>query len=367
MAQRIVLITSAMCKGGAETQLVKLAFFLKSRNYQILIMSLKPINEFDIDFEKEGINIVYLKSWNPFSIISNIKQFYDEIRDFKPNVVVAFMFISIIFARVLKKFLKFRLISSIRIAVIPSKWYIPFKLTFGLDDLVVYNANASKISFESKGIVKPNGVVIHNSIHIPQLRNPVDKAFPVDKFVWLCIAHFRWNKDYTTLFKAIQKLKGQNFEINIIGEYTAADNPHQTIKDLDIAEHVKILGFQQNATSYLDAADAFVLSSFSEGMPNALLEAMACAKPVVVTDIDCNREVLNLAHCGFLSNREDEQDLANKMSQMMVLDANVRKELGLNGRSYIKEDFSHDEVMDNWLQVISQESLSEYLTKHSLI
>lgn len=361
MNKKIVFITSAMCKGGAETQLIKLALFLKSRSYEILIISLKPINEFTIDFEKEGIQVIFLKSWS-YSAITNIKLLSEKIKEFKPDVVIAFMFISIIIARVLKKYLKFKLISSIRIAVIPGKWFIPFKLTAGLDDLVVYNAKASKKSFESKGISKQIGVVIHNSIHLPGLEKPIDKTFPKEQFIWTCIAHFRWNKDYRTLFKAIHILKGRNFKVNIIGDYTSANSPHPIIKELGIAEHVNILGFQQHTADYLLEADAFVLSSFSEGMPNALLEAMAHAKPVVVTDIDCNREVVQFADCGYLSVKENEQDLAVKMLQMMTLKPMARQELGNSGRLYIQEHFSHHEVMNNWLQVITQATLPD-LTK----
>ena len=94
MAGNILFITSAMCKGGAETQLVKLALFLKSLNFNILIISLKPINEFTIDYEKAGIPVVFLKSWrlNP---VNNSRKLYELTKAFKPDVVIAFMFISI--------------------------------------------------------------------------------------------------------------------------------------------------------------------------------------------------------------------------------------------------------------------------------
>ncbi|HTN21390.1 MAG TPA: glycosyltransferase [Pelobium sp.] len=352
MGNRILLITTALCKSGAETQLVKLAFFFKSRNYEVQIISLKPINEFDIDFEEEGVPVIYLKSWLS-SPISNGKFLLRKLKAFKPDVVIAFMFISIIFARILKKYVSFKLISSIRTAVIPFKWYIPFKLTSGLDDIVVYNAKASKESFESKGIIKQNGVVIHNSIHIPDIEKLDDKPIPNDKFKWICIAHFKWNKDYKTLFKAIQILKGRNFSVDIIGGYTSANNPFPIIKELGIEEHVNILGFKQNTSDYLKNADAFVLSSLFEGMPNALLEAMAYAKPVLVTDIACNKEVVQFAACGYLSNKKDEEDLAVKMLRMMIAPPNIRQKLGENGRSYIKENFSQNDVMNNWLQTVN--------------
>ena len=104
-------------------------------------------------------------------------------------------------------------------------------------------------------------------------------------------------------------------------------------------------------------ADAFVLSSFSEGMPNALLEAMSYAKPVVVTAIDCNKELLSQAACGLLSKIENEHDLAAKMLQMMQMTADERAELGRKGRIYIINHFAEDKVMNDWLALVRPYSL----------
>jgi len=124
------------------------------------------------------------------------------------------------------------------------------------------------------------------------------------------------------------------------------------IKDLGIENHVRILGFKSNTQTYLQQSDAFVLSSFSEGMPNALLEAMANEKPVVVTDIECNRLILDAAKCGFLSEKENPIDLANKMRAIMELNTGQRSVLGQRGRTYIKENFSEDVIMQHWLSAV---------------
>ena len=362
MAKKVLFITSGMCKGGAETQLVKLALFLKSLNYTILIISLKPINEFNIDYEKEGIPVLFLNRW-PRHPLDNSKKLYETVRMFKPDVVIAFMFIAIIFARLLKKMLKFKLISTIRIAVIPRKWYMLFKLTSGLDDAIVYNSHASRESFESKQLVKTKGMVINNGILIPELaKGPVSEA-ENGPFIWVCVAHFRWNKDYRTLFKAISLLKGQNFRVDIIGEYSKKDDPKRLIKQLKIEQHVNVLGFKQNTGHYLKYADAFVLSSHSEGMPNALLEAMAHSKPVVVTNIPCNHEVLEYSCCGLLSEPQNEHDLASKMLMMMKMPVPSRNTLGENGRRYIQSNFSESEVMSSWLKVVNHYTAHKHLMR----
>ena len=360
MKKKVLFITSGMCKGGAETQLLKIAFFLKSLNYTVRIISLTPINEFDIDYEKEGISVLFLKSWK-WNTFSNSRLLYKTVKAYQPNVVIAFMFIAIIFARLLKKLLQFKLISSIRCAVLNKKWYIPFKITTGLDDAIVYNSLASKNNFEVNRLVNTIGVVINNGISLPEQKNLINLRLPKGNFVWVCVAHFKWQKDYNTLFKAIAILKGLNFRVDIIGGYTANTSPIKIIHALKIQDHVNLLGFKQNASHYLEYADAFVLSSFSEGMPNALLEAMAYSKPVVVTNIDCNREVVEASGSGFLSQKENEHDLAIKMLNMMRLSLKERTELGQNGRAYIQKNFAEDNVMNSWLNIIKQHSSTQDL------
>ncbi|WP_069660286.1 glycosyltransferase [Arcticibacter eurypsychrophilus] len=356
MNGKVLFITSGMCKGGAETQLIKVALFLKSLDYTVLIISLTPINEFELDYEKNGIPVHFLKRWRPYPF-SNCISLYKTVKSYKPDVVIAFMFIAIIFARVLKKILNFPLISTIRIGVLPRKWYIPFLITSGLDDQIVYNSRASMKKFEEQKLVGKSGSVINNSITIPSLidRNP--ECRHDNLFHWVCIAHFRWNKDYMTLFKAVALLRGMNFRLDIIGELNAQTWPFRVIEEFKIKEHIRILGFQKDASDYLQDADAFVLSSFSEGMPNALLEAMSYAKPVVVTDIDCNKELLDQAACGLLSRKENEYDLASKMLQMMQMTADERAGLGRRGRTHIVNHFAEDKVMNHWLALVSPYSL----------
>jgi glycosyltransferase involved in cell wall biosynthesis len=355
MSKKVLFITSSMSKGGAETQLIKVALFLKSHNYQVLTISLKPINEFEIDFEKEGIPVLFLKNWSKHPL-NNLQLLFKTIREFKPDIVIAFMFIAIIFARLFKMLLKFKLISSVRIAVLPTKWYLPYILTSGLDDIIVYNSMASKINFEKNFFIEKNGIVINNGIYVPELNILPTVSTKPEEFVWVCLAHFRWNKDYNTLFKAIALLKHLNFRVDIVGEYTDQNNPFRVVKEFNIESHVNIMGFKQHATQYLNNADAFVLSSFSEGMPNALLEAMAFSKPVVVSNIDCNVEILNASGCGFLFKKSDEYDLAIKMMDMMSMSSPERNTMGLRGRNYIQKHFAEARVMENWLTIINQYS-----------
>ncbi|PST83250.1 glycosyltransferase [Pedobacter yulinensis] len=350
--KKILFLTPSMSKGGAETQLLKLAIYLVSAGYRVHIVSLKPINEFEGFSLPPDLQITYLQEWK-YNGLVNTRKLLGICAAFKPDVVLAFMFIAILFARVLKMRFSFRLISSIRISTIQTKWKLLFRLTAMLDDVVVYNSQASKLCFESRGLARHNGVVIHNGISVPaQCERPRGQVFR-----WVCIAHLRWNKDYKTLFKAISLLKHRSFRVCIVGDLDKSSWPRQMIAELGIDAHVELLGFQQEAVSALKGADAFVLSSISEGMPNAILEAMAHGCPIVATDIAGIRELVQPAACGFLSAAGNERQLAARMEMMMQLSAGERIRKGQQGRAFVEQHFEDKKVMADWLRLINSPSI----------
>ncbi|MBE9601662.1 glycosyltransferase [Pedobacter sp. MC2016-24] len=349
--KRIILLTPSMSKGGAESQLLKIARFLQTEDHKVLLISMKGIDEFDGALQECGCDLLFLNNWirKPFS---NVNALCRTIDNFKPDVVLAFMFVAIIAARVMKLRTNFKLISSIRISVIPAKWYVPFRMTSGLDDVIVYNSLAAKQHFEKKNLCVRGGRIIKNGISISNFKPKAQLAnLP---FKWICIGHFRWNKDYKTLFRAVALIKHHDFQLNILGKPDGEQWPEEMINSLGISSHVNLLGFKSDPRSFLEDANAFVLSSFSEGMPNAVLEAMALAKPVVVTDIDGNHELVTKAACGFLCESENEHAMATAMLKIMEMSDAKRFMLGERGREYVCANFAEDQVMKRWMQLINE-------------
>jgi len=77
-----------------------------------------------------------------------------------------------------------------------------------------------------------------------------------------------------------------------------------------------MLGFVDNVADYLRAADIFVSASLTEGCPNAVMEAMACGLPVILSDIPPHREILSFNEkAGLLFTAGDTESLANAMSK----------------------------------------------------
>jgi len=349
MKEHLLFLTPGLGKGGAETQLLKVATE-SSATYEVLIIALKPINNFSEDLKIRGIKVLFLQKWKTH-FFSNLITLISTLRSFKPTVVIAFMFVAIIVARLLKVFFKYKLISSVRNSVIGKKWSLLYKLTYKLDDAVVFNSNASKKNFERLKIISDNSLVINNAISIP-VDDQIKVAVASDPFVWISMAHFRPSKDYDTLFEAIKLLQNQNFRVDIIGHLNNLAWPARKINDLGIQTQVRLLGFKKNALEYLNTSNALVLSSFNEGMPNAILEAMSFGKPVVASAIDGINELLTNSGCGLLFEAGNANDLADKMKITMNLSNEQVCEISSKGRSYILEHFADQTVKGQWMTLI---------------
>jgi glycosyltransferase involved in cell wall biosynthesis len=119
----------------------------------------------------------------------------------------------------------------------------------------------------------------------------------------------------------------------------------------------------QDVSFYLKEADLFVLPSRTEGVSNALLEAMSQGIPCIATDVGGNPEALGkgeskevsvgqyvLAKNGVLVHPGDVHGLSNAILYL-VREGRVREEMGRRSRQYIRENYSIDLIADRYIEL----------------
>jgi len=104
----------------------------------------------------------------------------------------------------------------------------------------------------------------------------------------------------------------------------------------------------------LARADCVVLPSYREGTPRSLLEASSMAIPIITTDAPGCRQVVEDRATGYLVKVRDAADLARKMEHMLLLSADLRREMGLRGREKMVREFEERNVIAEYLRAVRE-------------
>ena len=180
-------------------------------------------------------------------------------------------------------------------------------------------------------------VVIHNGVGLerPQ-RAPGPAPQPA---TLLSVGRFRPPKDFTSLIRAMAALEPGTARLRIAGDGPDRPAIEQEIATLGLHETVELLGTRADVDELLAAADVFVLSSDSEGLPMSVLEAMAAGLPVIASAVGGVPELVADKETGALVPPRDSQALAAAIREIAG-DPQLRDRLGQAGRRRARQEFS---------------------------
>jgi glycosyltransferase involved in cell wall biosynthesis len=162
------------------------------------------------------------------------------------------------------------------------------------------------------------------------------------------VAHVLPEKDFDTLFKAIQQLAHvrDDFALVLIGKGTDRELMRQQVRRFGIEHCTTLLGHSDGVAGILARSYVFVLSSRSEIFSVATLEAMAAGLPVVVSDLPGFTELFTPGREGLKFALGDEDQLAQTLAQLLD-DCELRDRLAASARKRAQA-FGIDRMADNW-------------------
>ena len=145
----------------------------------------------------------------------------------------------------------------------------------------------------------------------------------------------------------------KNFELYIAGNIDR-QNPssvsHEEIKSWEALDYLKYIGHVNNMNDLYKKIHVSILPSYREGLPKGLLEAAACGKPIITTDVAGCRDVVINGKNGILVNPKNSDELFLAMKKM-VRDKKIRLAMGKEGRNFIKENFLLENTVKNLIHL----------------
>jgi len=136
----------------------------------------------------------------------------------------------------------------------------------------------------------------------------------------------------------------------IAGEGELRPALERQIKDHHLEKHVMLLGFRPDVLSLHKAFDLFVMSSVTEGLGTSLLDAMACAKPIVATRAGGIPEVVTEGTTGLLVPPRDHAAMAEAIARLLK-DPSLRERMGAAGLRVVRDKFSAERMVRDTLGV----------------
>jgi glycosyltransferase involved in cell wall biosynthesis len=202
---------------------------------------------------------------------------------------------------------------------------------------------------DNEGLPANHVQVVYNGIDVAayddcdfdraQVRRSLDLA--AGDIAIIQVARCNPLKDHSTAIRALACLAASHPHVRllVVGDGEQRGKIESIIAELGLAHRVRMLGTRRDVAQLLAAADIFLLSSISEGVPLTLLEAMAAGLPCVSTAVGGTPEVILDGQTGLLARAGDPADVAQKL-RTLIDNAELRHSLGAAGRLRSQECFS---------------------------
>ena len=353
---KILFVVVSLKIGGTERTLTRIAGFLDKNKYDISVCCLGKKGVFSSELEKEVIKIYYFNIpekpffLNLFLHIVGIYRLFWIIIKNRFALVHSFLFRANVLTRISAKIACVRVsISSVRMTMkIPKIFILIDYVTSYLNDKITANCRAVRdFTINYSHIRAKNVVTIYNGIDIRNLpiccdsinRENDSLEGSLDPNVAI-IGRLSVEKGHKYFLESAKLIKGSypNVKFFIIGDGYRRKDLENLSRDLKIQNSVVFRGEVKNIFDYLDLFDVVVSSSVSEGMSNAILEAMAMEKPIVATSVGGTPEMVIDGVNGFLVPPKDPEALALKIL-ILLKDKELRLKMGKEGRKIVEQKF----------------------------
>jgi glycosyltransferase involved in cell wall biosynthesis len=170
-----------------------------------------------------------------------------------------------------------------------------------------------------------------------------------DAFVYGTVGRLAETKGQEVLLKAFARVceKYPKSWLIITGKGRLDSELRGLSAELNIDERVVFLGYRTDIPEVLKALDVFVLPSIAEGLPGALLEAMAAGIPVIASRVGGVPEILNDPSLGIMVSPSSTDELASAMERLRSMDEIRRNMMGEALRKRVLEEFTKEKMISS--------------------
>lgn len=314
---KIALFTVSLEVGGAERVLVTLANRFAALGHTVEVVLMKPEGELRSELCPEA-RIVDLNTYRALRTVVPLARY---LRRARPNALLSTLSQPNLVAILARRLARVPTRIVVREASTPTREFeqavqskdriVPAliaRLYRRADAIVAVSHGVQRDLIRLTGLSESRIPCIYNPVITAQLRQLREEPLQHPWFeagappVVLAVGRLTAAKDYPTLLRAFaQARQSHPARLLILGEGELRAELWRLVEALRLTDAIAMPGYEPNPFAYMRRARVFVLSSQYEGLPNALIQAMACGCPVVSTDCPSGpREILDNGRYGAL-------------------------------------------------------------------
>jgi glycosyltransferase involved in cell wall biosynthesis len=355
---KLAIVAYLHGNGGAERQITLLANNMVKRGHEVHLLILAEYQScYHIDDKVCIHDLTYAENKFPIPIVGRYNALKRAYKDVKPDVTIHYNLQSAYLTLMLPKKLYKKAIYSERGDPYDNEYSgMLGKLrdwTVNRLDGLVFQSEGARDFFKKN--IKDNSVIIHNSVNIPIDLYPL----PIlrDNNI-VSVGRLHKQKNQTLLIDAFAEIASEFPEKKLIiyGNGDLKEQLQAQINSYNLSDRIILHPACSDIWEKIRTASLFVLSSDYEGMPNALMEAMALGIPSISTDCRPGgaRTLIKDGFNGFVVPQKDTKALAD-MIRYVLMNPNVAERISIGGRK-ILDTHTEEKTFDKWENFIKRVS-----------
>lgn len=298
---RLLFVIDHLGEGGAEFQLVELLNNLNREEFDVSLF-LTEGGGVRLKSLRSDVKVLGFYQERKRRTLKAIVSLRETIKELKPDLLISWLEYSSFITSLSTIGMKTHHIASIRgdLGYIYSEEVnfgnfkkLLLKFAYKRANNLIFNSY--NVAEKNKWIGNKNYVLIYNIFDIERVnqlpsKEEIRKNLKLrDSFYITFVGSLVKRKGVDLLIEAFKMIKDENITLLILGK-----GPLETVlkKMVEDDKRIEFLGYKEDSISYIKASDLFILPSFSEGIPNVVLEALACETPVIATNVDGIPEII---------------------------------------------------------------------------
>jgi len=361
---KLLYIIGDLGYGGAEKHLTHVLRELDKSKYQPFVACFRKKGQYLPEIEKLNIPVINLGVGRIYNLKGIIKIFSISsfINKNKINIVQSYLYGANFFGAISARIAGVPAITSNRnvTSLLSKKQMLLHKAANKLATVITAVSEEVRRSDIEQGTPPDKIVTIYNGVEIQKAKISIDKVLAQkielgldpDCAVIGTVANLHLRKDHRNLLHAATRVVSiiPKVQFLLVGNGHLREELEKLTEDLNLKNKVIFAGHRSDVPELLSLMDIFVLPSLTEGMSNALLEAMAAELPCVATKVGGNPEVVQDGVTGFVVSPKDPESMAGAIIKLLQ-DKDLASKMGKSGQHEVMTNFTIDRMVSQLEQL----------------